>query len=103
MKKTSHKLIDYLNKIEIQAMLDVPNLKTYSCIFDRAILHPFFAGVLRVSELVGLTLNQIVFQPSATIHIISKGRRERVLPIWKETINLLHAWLAKRPDGAAAP
>jgi integrase len=40
---------------------------------------------LRVSELVGLRLDQIDRQGLTTVHIVGKGRRERVLPLWKET------------------
>ncbi|PKG95262.1 integrase [Paraglaciecola sp. MB-3u-78] len=103
IKKAGHKLVDYLNKIEMQALLDAPDPQTHSGIRDRAMLHLCFAAGLRVSELVGLTLNQIVFQPSATIHIIGKGRRERILPLWKETTTVLRAWLAIRPSNAAVP
>src|SRR5207302_752749 len=33
----------------------------------------------------------------STIHVMGKGRRERVLPLWKETTATLKAWLAVRP------
>ena len=37
------------------------------------------------------------------IHVLGKGRRERVLPLWKETQTVLRDWLRIRPtskDGA---
>lgn len=103
MKKTDYRLIDYLNKLEMQALLNAPDLQTYSGIRDSAMLNLCFAAGLRVSELVGLTLKQLVFQPSATVHVIGKGRRERILPLWKETTTVLRAWLAIRPDKAEVP
>ncbi|WP_234895064.1 hypothetical protein [Sinorhizobium meliloti] len=39
---------------------------------------------LRVSELVGLALDQFDGRSPASIHIICKGRRERVLPLWQD-------------------
>jgi integrase/recombinase XerD len=61
-------------------------------------LHLTFAAGMRVSELVGLRLDQIDHKGLATVHIIGKGRRERVLPLWKETASAVKAWLKVRPD-----
>ena len=60
-------------------------------------LHLAFAGGLRVSELVGLDLDQFDGRTPASIHIIGKGRRERVLPLWQETAAAIRAWIAIRP------
>ncbi len=60
-------------------------------------LHLTFAAGMRVSELVGLCLDQIDRKELATVHIIGKGRRERVLPLWKETASAVKAWLKVRP------
>jgi integrase/recombinase XerD len=50
----------------------------------------------RLSELIGLRLDQLQTHPQASIHIYGKGRRERVLPLWKETLRAIRAWLAIR-------
>ena len=47
--------------------------------------HLAYAGGLRVSELVGLHLADLTLHPQPTVHVMGKGRRERVLPLWKET------------------
>jgi len=65
-----------------------------------AMLHLAFAAGLRVSELVGLRLDEVALQPQPTIHVMGKGRRERLLPLWKTTAKALRAWLAVR--GAAS-
>ena len=98
MKKTDDKLIDYLTDIEIQALLDAPDLETTSGVRDRAMLYLCFAAGLRVSELIGLNLNQLELQPQPTIHVIGKGRRERTLPLWDETATALSCWLDRRPN-----
>lgn len=101
-KKTDDKLICYLSQQEMQSILDVPDLHTLSGIRDRAMLHLCFAAGLRVSELIGLGLKQVTFQPHPTIHVIGKGRRERVLPLWKETTSILKAWVDVRPNETTA-
>jgi site-specific recombinase XerD len=77
-------------------LLDAPDLSTVPGIRDRAMLHLAFAAGLRVSELVGLRLDQID-RSLSTVHIMGKGRRERVLPLWKEIANAVKAWLKVRP------
>ena len=59
-------------------------------------LHICFAAGLRVSELVGLQLSDVKTHPQASIHVIGKGRRERVLPLWKETAKVIQAWTKVR-------
>ncbi len=63
-------------------------------------LHLGFTAGLRVSELVGLCLTDLSLQPTPSIHVRGKGRRERALPLCKETTRLLRAWLAVRGEAA---
>jgi site-specific recombinase XerD len=97
-KKTDSRLVPYRTRDEVQALLDAPDPKTREGLRDRAMLHVAFAAGLRVSELVGLLLEEVTLQPDASILIRGKGRRERVLPLWKETATVLRAWLAVRGD-----
>ncbi len=97
MKKTDQALINHLTRAELQALLDAPDPRTASGVRDRAMLHLTFAAGLRVSELVSLRLDQIDRQSLSSVHIIGKGRRERILPLWKETAVAVKAWLKIRP------
>jgi integrase/recombinase XerD len=101
MKKTDQALVGYLTRDELQALLDAPDPTTLSGIRDRAMLHLAFAAGLRVSELVGLRVDQIDRQTMSSLHVIGKGRRERVLPLWKETAAVVKAWLKVRPASSA--
>lgn len=95
-KRHDQKLIRHLTTVEVRAILDAPDTSTRSGIRDRAMLHLCFAGGLRVSELVGLTMNGVTMHPSPSILVFGKGRRERSLPLWKETACDIRAWLAVR-------
>lgn len=97
-KKTDSRLVPYLTREEVQVLLDAPDPTTREGLRDRAMLHIAFAAGLRVSELVGLRLDDVVLQPDASILVRGKGRRERSLPLWKETATVLRAWLAVRGD-----
>ena len=97
-KKTDVPLINYLSITEMQAILNVPDIRTRSGIRDRAMLHLCFVAGLRVSELVGLPLSAVMLQPTPTIRVMGKGRKERCLPLWKQTAADLRSWLAVRGE-----
>ena len=102
MKKTDKVLVDYLVLQELQALLDAPDPTTFAGTRDRAMLHLGFAAGLRVSELIGLLLDDLQTHPHASVRVHGKGRRERVLPLWKETVNALRAWIKVR-KGISSP
>ncbi|NDZ17188.1 integrase [Variovorax sp. WS11] len=96
-KRIEQPLIDYLTRQELQALLDAPDQRTASGLRDRAMLHVAYAAGLRASELTGLRMVDLGHPAMDTIHVIGKGRRERVLPLWKETQTVLKDWLRVRP------
>jgi site-specific recombinase XerD len=96
VKKADTRLVRHLTVEEMQAILNAPEPTNRDGIRDRAMLHLCFAGGLRVSELIGLRLDNLNLQPVASILVRGKGRRERCLPLWKETTSALRAWLAVR-------
>lgn len=95
-KRHDRTLVRHLTMDEIRAVLNVPDATTRLGIRDRAMLHLCFAGGLRVSELVGLPLENLCLQRTPSIRVLGKGRKERCLPLWKETAADLRAWLAVR-------
>ena len=100
-KKTDEKVMDYLTHDEVQVLVDMPDPRTRQGLRDRAMLHLAFAAGLRVSELVGLRVDEIELCASPSIHVRGKGRRERVLPLWKETASALRSWLGVRGTSAS--
>jgi integrase/recombinase XerD len=95
-KKTESKLVRHLTGEEMQALLDAPDPTGWKGIRDRAMLHLCYAGGLRVSELIGLRLDDLKFHPQPSVLVHGKGRRERCLPLWKTTTSALRSWLAAR-------
>ena len=97
-QKTADKpLIDWLDRTEMQALLDAPDPATVTGLRDRAMLHLCYAAGLRVSELTSLTLDSLSSPQIETIRIVGKGRHERGLPMWRETKTVLNQWLDVRP------
>ncbi|HUH06825.1 MAG TPA: tyrosine-type recombinase/integrase [Egibacteraceae bacterium] len=97
MKRSDQPLVGYLTKAEMQALLAAPDPTTRQGARDLAMLHLGFAAGLRVSELVGLSLDQFDDGAMPSLHVIGKGRRERILPLWQATARVLRRWIAVRP------
>lgn len=95
-KKAGVGLVGYLTTVEAQSLLDVPRSSTPSGLRDRAMLHLAVATGIRVSELVGLRVADLTLRPRPCLLVRGKGRRERLLPLWKETAAALRRWLAVR-------
>lgn len=96
VKRHDQKPIRHLTMEEVRAILNTPDLAMRSGVRDRAMMHLCFAGGLRVSELVGVLLENVSFQRTPSVMVRGKGRKERCLPLWKETARDLRAWLSLR-------
>ena len=79
-------------------MLEAPATHTVTGLRDRAMLCLAYNAGLRVSELVGLALDDLQAPGLDRIRILGKGRRGRALPLWKQTRGALRTWLGVRPD-----
>jgi integrase/recombinase XerD len=60
---------------------------------DRAMLEVLYAGGLRISELVGLSLKDLVLDDQL-LRVFGKGSKERVVPIGRFAVQALRDWLA---------
>src|SRR3546814_1744231 len=87
------RLIDPLTIEEVKALLAAPDGRTYGGLRDRAMLHMAYACGLRASELLAIQMNAFPPGSLATVRIHGKGRRERVLPLWRETQQALRRWI----------
>ena len=95
-KQAESRLVRHLTVEEMQAILDAPDPTVRAGVRDGAMLHLCYAAGLRVSELIGLRVDNVTLQPHASVLVLGKGRRERCLPLWKTTTTALRAWLAVR-------
>jgi integrase/recombinase XerC len=66
-----------------------------NCVRDRAILELLYSSGLRVSELVGLNLNQLD-SDLGIVRVMGKGRKERIVPVGVKAIDALKAYLEGR-------
>jgi site-specific recombinase XerD len=50
----------------------------------------------RAQELVDLHVNDLKTDGLAQVKIKGKGRKERIVPIWEETVNAINRWIKTR-------
>jgi len=97
-KKVESRLVCHLDAEETEALLQVPSPSSWNGIRDRAMLLLATSAGLRVSELIGLRIDEVSFQPDPTVLVRGKGKRTRQLVLWQETATAIREWLAVRGD-----
>ena len=105
-KRFERKLIDFLTKPEIEALLAAPDQSTWIGCRDSTLLSLAIQTGLRVSELIGLACKDIVLGSGAHVRCQGKGRKERCTPLRKELVTTLRSWLRERsgrPDDPLFP
>ncbi|MEK7712359.1 MAG: tyrosine-type recombinase/integrase, partial [Pseudomonadota bacterium] len=81
-----------LTEEQVEKLLQAPDAETALGLRDRAMLETLYATGLRVSELVGLTLQQANLQ-AGVVKVIGKGDKERLVPLGEEAIEWLQRYL----------
>jgi integrase/recombinase XerD len=99
-KRTEHNLVTYLTEAEIDALLEACDQSTWTGRRDHAMFALTIQTGLRISELTGLTCQEVTLTAGANVHTVGKGRKQRRTPLVPTIRAVLRAWLAER---ACAP
>ncbi len=102
-KRTERNIVTYLTEPEVDALLDVCDPTTWTGRRDHAMFALTIQTGLRISELAGLTRDDVTLTTGAHVHTIGKGRKERRIPLVPTTKTLLAAWLTERPGAPTDP
>ena len=89
-KKTSSRVIDYLEYDEIEKILSVIDQSTPKGRRDYALLATMFNTGARVQEILDLRACDLQLTKPFQLHLMGKGRKQRCCPIWPQTVQLLH-------------
>jgi integrase/recombinase XerC len=93
--KREQKIPAHLSVDEMSRLLDMPDVSTVLGRRDRAILELFYASGLRLSELVGLDLDEVNLR-ARMVRVMGKGAKERLVPFNNTTEQSIRIWLADR-------
>ena len=97
-KRASRRLVTFLTRTEVDALLAAPDRTTWIGRRDHALLLLAVQTGLRVSELVRLRGDQIAQEKAPHIRCLGKGRKERCTPLTRGTLAVIRKWLDER-DG----
>lgn len=93
VKRFNRVPVSYLSREEVAAVLAAPDRNTWSGHRDAVMLATMYNTGARVSEIIRLNVEDLELGPTATVRIHGKGRKERVVPLWKETRRQMADWL----------
>jgi site-specific recombinase XerD len=98
-KRFTRTLVQFLTRAEVEALLAAPDQRTWSGRRDHVFLLVAVQTGLRVSEMTGLTREDIVLGTGAHVRVIGKGRKERCTPLARPTRQVVSAWLREPQRG----
>jgi len=93
LKRFDRPVVRYLTQTEMQAILDAPDRDTWSGQRDHVLLATLYNTGARVSEIIAVRRVDLESEHGQALHLHGKGRKERVVPLWKRTSRLLKTWL----------
>ena len=85
-----------LTKDDAAALMEFPADQAGGSLRDRALLETLYSTGARVSELVGIDLEDLRAS-EGLVHLRGKGRKERIVPIGEVALRAVQVYLNQRP------
>ncbi|MEA1889640.1 MAG: tyrosine-type recombinase/integrase [Pseudomonadota bacterium] len=93
LKKAPHKVIDYLEVNEVNAIIGDCDQGNRNEQRDHVLLNLLYNTGARVQEICDLTVSSITFGRLPVVTLVGKGNKTRRVPIWQDTAKLLMDYL----------
>jgi integrase/recombinase XerC len=93
--KQPRRLPAFLTEPESAALLDLPRPHDFPTARQACLLELLYAAGLRVSELTGLDLQDVLME-QRTLRVLGKGRKERLVPFHEKAAASVEEYLAYR-------
>ncbi len=95
-KKTSKPSMAYLEKHEMDALLNAPNRQYLQGVRDHALLFFLYNSGARASEAAHLTIADLDLGAPPSVTLLGKGGKEPRCPLWPQTVGKLAPLIAGR-------
>ena len=102
-KRYTRRPADFLDRDEIEALLEVPDTQTRAGRRDRTLLLVAVQTGLRASELIRLRCEDVQLGPGAHVRCHGKGRKQRCTPLRRDALAALREWLDELPAESGKP
>ena len=97
MKRFERPMLGFLSRDEMLAIIGKPG-PSWTSQRDHLLLHMLYNTGARVSEIIGVRLGDVVLDGAACVHLHGKGRKQRMMPLWRTTVKAVRAWLRMNPE-----
>ncbi len=97
--KQEKKLPRFLEYEEVKKLLETPPMDSWLGARDRAIMETLYSTGIRVSELVGLNMDDVDFL-GEVVHVRGKGKKERIAPIGSSALQVIQHYMEFRSKRA---
>jgi site-specific recombinase XerD len=95
-KRTEYKAIEYLEDHEMRAVLESVDLNIRRGPRDYTLLLFLYNTGARAQEAVDLRVSDVRLEAPYQVKLTGKGRKERVIPLWPETVGAIKTYLNQR-------
>lgn len=95
-KRRPHRVAQYMERDEVQAIFRQIDCHALFGQRDDALLRMLYNTGMRAQELVDLDVRHVRLSRPANVLIFGKGRKERVCPLWPETVSSVKSYLQTR-------
>jgi integrase/recombinase XerD len=102
-KRFDRPVLGYLSREQVAASLAAPDRRIWSGRRDAVLLATAYNTGARVSELAALRVRDVLLDRQTAVHLHGKGRKQRVIPLWKNTAAELRSWLNLLSPAPEAP
>jgi site-specific recombinase XerD len=102
-KRFDQPVLGFLSREEVEALLAAPDRATFSGQRDAVLFTTLYNTGARVSELTGLNVGDVLLERQWALRLHGKGRKERVVPLWKSTRARLREWLPRIDPAPHSP
>lgn len=96
MKRFDRPLIGFLTRAHIEAIIAATDAATPAGRRDRVMFATLYNTGARVSEVIGMRVDDLILDTSPAVRIQGKGRKERTVPLWASTASQLRRWIRER-------
>ncbi len=93
--KLDKPLPHFMSEEETVQLIEAPRKGKFNSLRDKAIFEILYSTGIRVSELVGLNVDDVDFIGNI-IKVLGKGKKERIVPIGDQALNVLKAYVDQR-------
>jgi site-specific recombinase XerD len=96
-KKAPQHALCYLDEDEVTAILAEPDRSKREGQRDHVLWAVLYNTGARIQEALNLTPRSLRLESPFQVRLFGKGRKERICPLWPETVELLKALLRRQP------